>query len=152
MSLVGGRSTFGVCEPQNSKEGVGRLVYIICLQVPPRPPKETVERLFLFLSFQARCPAQNRRKPLRFLHFRNPKGCFSVLRLLASIHRYCQSFSLFWSAIPSARRPNEFRFRFTPMYVGQSQLSIVASALVKNLVGTPTTRRISCSYVYILFL
>jgi len=56
-SAVGGWSTFGVYEVQNSKEGVGKLVYIICLQVPPRPPEETVKRLSLF------CPFSDHRLP-----------------------------------------------------------------------------------------
>ena len=110
MSSVGGWSTFGVCEPQNSKERVGRLVYIICLQVPPCPPKEIVERLSLFLSFWRPSTAQNRVKPLWFLHFRNPKGCFAILHLFTSIHRYCQPFLLFWMAFMSAHvgaPPNE---------------------------------------------
>ena len=49
-TYVGETSVFGVSKPQNSEAMVGRAVDIIRLQAPPRAPRETVERLSLFLS------------------------------------------------------------------------------------------------------
>ena len=99
---VGGWSTFGLYEVQNSKERVRRLVDIICLQVPPRPPEETVERLFLFLSFQPRSTAQNRLKPLEFQQLRSSKGFFVIFQLFASIALCCQPFPQSRPSPPSA--------------------------------------------------
>ena len=73
---------------------------------PASPTRRNSRKAVSFLSFQPRCPAQNKRKPLRFLYFREPQGLlcyfFSYLHLFINV---LNLFHLSQSAASSAYRP-----------------------------------------------